>query len=130
LIGTTIEAIEITEDRDLFKKHVLSIGEHICESGCANTVEEAVGIANRVGFPVLVRAAFALGGLGSGFATNEVELRALLASSFAVSSQVILDKSFRGWKELEYEIVRDCFGNIINVCNMENVDPLGNPYKR
>jgi carbamoylphosphate synthase large subunit len=142
VLGTTIESIEITEDRDLFKQHVLSIGERICESGCANTIEEAVAIANRIGFPVLVRAAFALGGLGklyrscvfvftlslwigSGFAANEEELRVLLATSFSVSSQVILDKSFRGWKELEYEIVRDCFCNIINVCNMENIDPLG-----
>lgn len=100
VLGTPIDAITVTEDRDLFKKHVISINERVCPSGCAKSVEEAIGVAASVGYPVLVRAAFALGGLGSGFAANEAELRALLSVSFSISDQVIIDRSFRGWKEL------------------------------
>ena len=89
------------------------------------SVEEAVLAAQKIGYPVLVRAAYALGGLGSGFATTEVELRELLEKSFAASDQVLLDQDLRGWKEIEYEVVRDCNNNCITVCNMENFDPLG-----
>jgi carbamoylphosphate synthase large subunit len=81
--------------------------------------------AQKIGYPVLVRAAYALGGLGSGFANNEEELRELLKISFAASDQVLLDQDLRGWKEIEYEVVRDCNNNCITVCNMENFDPLG-----
>ena len=88
-------------------------------------MEEAVLAAQKIGYPVLVRAAYALGGLGSGFATTEVELRELLEKSFAASDQVLLDQDLRGWKEIEYEVVRDCNNNCITVCNMENFDPLG-----
>lgn len=128
VLGTPIEAITLTEDRDLFKKHIISIKEKICPSACALNMEDAVNRATEIGYPVLIRAAFALGGLGSGFASDEAELRKLLATSFSVSDQVIIDRSFRGWKELEYEIVRDRHGNIICVCNMENIDPLGNEF--
>lgn len=125
VLGTPVETITLTEDRSLFKCHVESIGEPICASKCSSSIAAAIQDAAQIGYPVLVRAAFTLGGLGSGFANNEQELRELLALSFAVSSQVIIDKSFRGWKELEYEVMRDRFGNIITVCNMENLDPLG-----
>ena len=89
------------------------------------SVEDAVAAAKKIGYPVLVRAAYALGGLGSGFAKDEVELRELLDKSFAASDQVLLDQDLRGWKEIEYEVVRDINDNCITVCNMENFDPLG-----
>ena len=92
-------------------------------SSCS--VDDAIIAANKIGFPVLVRAAYALGGLGSGFANDEAELRELLAKSFAASDQVLIDQDLRGWKEIEYEVVRDCNDNCITVCNMENFDPLG-----
>jgi carbamoyl-phosphate synthase/aspartate carbamoyltransferase/dihydroorotase len=125
VLGTPVEAIITTEDRKAFKQHIQSIGERIPDGGIATTVEDAVAHSTRIGYPVLVRSAFTLGGQGSGFASNEQELLALLQRSFTLSSQVIIDKSFRGWKEIEYEIVRDRYGNCISVCNMENLDPLG-----
>lgn len=125
VLGTPVESILKTEDRDIFKKHIESIGEKIPNGVVCSTFEQAVADAKRIGFPVLVRAAFALGGLGSGFANNESELNDLLQLAFSNSDQVIIDKSLKGWKEIEYEVVRDCCGNCITVCNMENFDPLG-----
>lgn len=125
VLGTPVESIVLTEDREHFKKHIQSIGESIPDGAIAQNIDDAIAAAKRIGYPLLVRAAFTLGGQGSGFANTEDELRTLLQSSFALSNQVIIDKSFRGWKEIEYEIVRDRFGNCISVCNMENFDPLG-----
>lgn len=98
----------------------------MAESKCCSKVEECVEAANEIGYPVLCRAAFALGGLGSGFCANAEEVRSLTKVSFCKSSQVIVDKSLKGWKELEYEVVRDSLDNCITVCNMENFDPMGN----
>jgi len=125
VLGTQIDAIVATEDRDVFKAGVESIGEQCALSACADTVEEAKKAAKEIGFPVLVRAAFALGGLGSGFASNEAELDVLLERAFANSSQVIIDECLKGWKELEYEVMRDSKDNCLVVCNMENLDPMG-----
>ncbi|CAJ1380117.1 unnamed protein product [Effrenium voratum] len=125
VLGTQIESIVATEDREIFKAGVESIGEQCAKSACANTMEEARQVAKEIGFPVLVRAAFALGGLGSGFASNEEDLDVLLTRAFATSSQVIIDECLKGWKELEYEVVRDAKDNCLVVCNMENLDPMG-----
>lgn len=127
VLGTSVESILKTEDRELFKNHIQSIGEKIPNGTVCCTLSQAVKEANNIGYPVLVRSAFALGGLGSGFAINDDELRPLLqlALSGAKKPQVIIDKSFKGWKEVEYEIVRDKFGNCVSICNMENLDPLG-----
>eukprot|EP00930_Biecheleria_cincta_P086946 TRINITY_DN761_c0_g1_i4.p1 TRINITY_DN761_c0_g1~~TRINITY_DN761_c0_g1_i4.p1 ORF type:complete len:1593 (+),score=314.31 TRINITY_DN761_c0_g1_i4:81-4859(+) len=125
VLGTPIEAIIKTEDRDLFSQVVEACGEKIAESSCCDSVPEAVAAAERIGYPVLVRAAFALGGLGSGFASNQDELVKLVTVALVNSPQVIIDKSLKGWKELEYEVVRDKNDNCITVCNMENFDPMG-----
>jgi len=125
VLGTPINAIITTEDRELFAKAVEMCGEKVAESSCCSTVEEAVVAACKIGYPVLVRAAFALGGLGSGFAANEAELRNLVQVALVNSPQVIVDKSLKGWKEIEYEVVRDAHDNCITVCNMENFDPMG-----
>lgn len=125
VLGTPVEAIKISEDRGAFRDMLLSIDEKMAPSECAESVSEAVGVAREIGYPVLIRAAFALGGLGSGFAHNDAEVRKLVEVALCNSPQVIIDKSLRGWKEVEYEIVRDRFDNCIAVCNMENVDPLG-----
>merc|ERR1719210_3115437 len=125
VLGTPIQAIKITEDRELFAKAVAICGEKVAESACCSTVEEAVVAAGKIGYPVLVRAAYALGGLGSGFASNTQELRDLVQVALVNSSQIIVDKSLKGWKEVEYEVVRDGCDNCITVCNMENFDPTG-----
>lgn len=125
VLGTQIPVIEATEDREIFSEKLKEIGETIALSYSANDIEEAVVNANKIGYPVLVRAAFALGGLGSGFAANDKELKDLAAKAFSCSSQILIDQDLRGWKELEYEVVRDCNNNCITVCNMENFDPLG-----
>ncbi|CAE7871963.1 CAD [Symbiodinium microadriaticum] len=125
VLGTQIDSIVATEDREIFKEGVESLGEKCAQSACANTFEEARKVAREIGFPVLVRAAFALGGLGSGFASNEADLEVLLTRAFATSSQVIIDECLKGWKELEYEVVRDSRDNCLVVCNMENLDPMG-----
>jgi carbamoyl-phosphate synthase small subunit len=124
-LGTPIDAIVMTEDRELFSAAVETCGYKVAESCCCTTVEECVIGAKKIGYPVLVRAAYALGGLGSGFVYSEEELIQLVSNSFKQSSQVIIDKSLRGWKEFEYEVVRDCHNNCITVCNMENIDPMG-----
>ncbi|SCZ87539.1 BZ3500_MvSof-1268-A1-R1_Chr2-2g05005 [Microbotryum saponariae] len=125
VLGTPIETIITTEDRELFASAMEEIGEKCAQSASAVTVDEAVRAATVIGYPVIVRAAFALGGLGSGFAYNESELVELCTKAFATSSQVLVEKSMKGWKEIEYEVVRDCRDNCITVCNMENFDPLG-----
>jgi len=125
ILGTQIPVIEATEDREIFSEKLKEIGETIALSYSATNVEEAKEAANKIGYPVLVRAAFALGGLGSGFADNEEELVLLAQKAFTTSSQILIDQDLRGWKELEYEVVRDNQNNCITVCNMENFDPLG-----
>lgn len=125
VLGTQIPVIEATEDREIFSQKLKEIGETIALSYSATTIDEAVVVANKIGYPVLIRAAFALGGLGSGFASNDEELRSMAAKAFSTSNQILIDQDLRGWKELEYEVVRDNSDNCITVCNMENFDPLG-----
>ena len=125
VLGTSIESIMATEDREVFAQRLKSIGETVALSDAATSVGQAVAIADRIGYPVLVRGAYCLGGLGSGVAHDVEEVRSLSAAAFAVTPQVLIDKSLHGWKEVEYEIVRDRFDNCIAVCNMENFDPLG-----
>ncbi|KAK0187138.1 hypothetical protein F5146DRAFT_765194 [Armillaria mellea] len=125
VLGTPIDTIITTEDRQLFASAMAQIGEKCAESCTAVNQEEAINAARSIGFPVIVRAAYALGGLGSGFAQDEAQLRALCSKAFATSPQVLVEKSMKGWKEIEYEVVRDCRDNCITVCNMENFDPLG-----
>jgi carbamoyl-phosphate synthase/aspartate carbamoyltransferase len=119
VLGTPIDTIITTEDRQLFADAMAEIGEKCAESCTAVNADEAIGAAEKIGFPVIVRAAYALGGLGSGFAQNEEQLRALCDKAFATSPQVLVEKSMKGWKEVEYEVVRDCRDNCITVCNME-----------
>ncbi|EPR60031.1 carbamoylphosphate synthetase [Toxoplasma gondii GT1] len=125
ILGSPIEAIIATEDRKVFAAKLEEIGEKVAESAAATNTEEAVQAAKAIGYPVLIRAAFALGGLGSGFAEDEETVRRICKEAFSHSSQVFVDKSLKGWKEVEYEVVRDCKNNCITVCNMENLDPLG-----
>lgn len=125
VLGTPVSAIQKTEDRELFNKEMASIGMKVPRSIACNSAEEGMKAAVKVGFPVIVRAAFALGGKGSGFAYNEKELEELLESAFAYSPQVLVEENLKGWKEVEYEVVRDAYDNCITVCNMENFDPLG-----
>ena len=119
VLGTPIETIITTEDRQLFAAAMEDIGEKCAQSASATTTEEAIVAAAEIGYPVIVRAAYALGGLGSGFAQNEAQLKALCSKAFATSPQVLVEKSMKGWKEIEYEVVRDCRDNCITVCNME-----------
>lgn len=119
VLGTPIETIITTEDRQLFASAMEEIGEKCAQSCTATNQEEAVAAAKAIGFPIIVRAAYALGGLGSGFAQNENQLKALCGKAFATSPQVLVEKSMKGWKEIEYEVVRDCRDNCITVCNME-----------
>lgn len=125
VLGTSTATIRLTEDREQFNKLLDSISVPYAHSGVASNIDEAVAVAESIGFPVLVRAAFALGGLGSGFAGDRSELISILEKSFAYSHQVIIDESLIGWKELEYEVVRDKNDSCITVCNMENIDPMG-----
>ncbi|XP_067950239.1 multifunctional protein CAD-like isoform X2 [Watersipora subatra] len=125
VLGTQIDVIEWTEDRKVFAEKMLEIEEHVAPSAAATSVDEVVQAADQIGYPVMVRSAFALGGLGSGFAENEDELRTLSVGAFAHTNQILVDKSLQGWKEIEYEVVRDAYDNCITVCNMENIDPLG-----
>jgi carbamoyl-phosphate synthase/aspartate carbamoyltransferase len=125
VLGTQIDTVITTEDRELFARAMESIGEKCAMSASANNMEEAIAAGKKIGFPLIIRAAYALGGLGSGFADNETELRELCNKAFAASPQVLIERSMKGWKEIEYEVVRDCQDNCITVCNMENFDPLG-----
>ncbi|KAI1333088.1 pyrABCN [Xylariaceae sp. FL0255] len=125
VLGTPIDTIITTEDRELFARSMDSIGEKCAKSASASSVEEAMHVVKDIGFPVIVRAAYALGGLGSGFANNDAELLDLCNKALAASPQVLIERSMKGWKEIEYEVVRDAQDNCITVCNMENFDPLG-----
>jgi carbamoyl-phosphate synthase large subunit len=125
VLGTPVQAIIDTEDRDLFVKRRDEIGVKTIKSEACNTVEEVQRAAHELGFPVILRAAYALGGLGSGFCDNEEELLSQAEEAFSFSPQVLVEKSLKGWKEIEYEVVRDQYDNCITVCNMENFDPLG-----
>ncbi len=125
VLGTPVKAIEETEDRELFVRKLDQIGVKTIKSQAVNTTDEAIAVAHELGYPVIVRAAYALGGLGSGFCDNDVELRALTEKALSFSPQVLVEKSLKGWKEVEYEVVRDRYDNCITVCNMENFDPLG-----
>ncbi len=125
VLGTPIRAIMDTEDRDLFVKKLDQINVKTIKSFAVETVEDAKRAAKDLGYPIIIRAAYALGGLGSGFCDNEQELVSLAERAFSYSPQVLVEKSLKGWKEIEYEVVRDRFDNCITVCNMENFDPLG-----
>ncbi|MCC8119692.1 MAG: carbamoyl-phosphate synthase (glutamine-hydrolyzing) large subunit [Bacteroidales bacterium] len=125
VLGTPVKAIEETEDRELFVKKLDEIDVKTIKSQAVETIDEALQVANHLGYPVIVRAAYALGGLGSGFCNNDAELRSLVEKALSFSPQVLVEKSLKGWKEVEYEVVRDSYDNCITVCNMENFDPLG-----
>ena len=125
VLGTPVQAIIDTEDRELFVKKLDEIDVKTIKSHACETIEEARQAASDLGYPVIIRAAYALGGLGSGFCDNEEELNKLAEKAFSFSPQVLVEKSLKGWKEIEYEVVRDRFDNCITVCNMENFDPLG-----
>lgn len=125
VLGTPVESIMNTEDRELFIEQLDEIDVKTIKSEAVESIDDAIRAANEVGYPVIVRAAYALGGLGSGFCDNETELRSLVEKALSFSPQVLVEKSLKGWKEIEYEVVRDRFDNCITVCNMENFDPLG-----
>ena len=125
VLGTPVQAIIDTEDRKLFSEKLAEIGVKTPRSIACSTMEEAKAAARELGFPLIIRAAYTLGGLGSGFCKNDEELEKIVASAFSYSPQVLIEKSLKGWKEVEYEVVRDCYDNCITVCNMENFDPLG-----
>ena len=125
VLGTPVQAIMDTEDRELFVKKLDEINVKTIKSEAVETIEDARRAASELGYPVIIRAAYALGGLGSGFCDNEEELNALAEKAFSFSPQVLVEKSLKGWKEVEYEVVRDRYDNCITVCNMENFDPLG-----
>lgn len=125
VLGTPVQAIMDTEDRELFVKKLDEIHVKSIKSHAVNNIEDALAAASELGYPVILRAAYALGGLGSGFCDNPDELIRLGEKAFSYSPQVLVEKSLKGWKEIEYEVVRDRFDNCITVCNMENFDPLG-----
>ena len=125
VLGTPVAAIMNTEDRELFVEQLNEINVKTIKSEACENVEEARKAASSLGYPVIVRAAYALGGLGSGFANDETELNKLCEKAFSFSPQVLVEKSLKGWKEIEYEVVRDRYDNCVTVCNMENFDPLG-----
>lgn len=125
VLGTPVQAIMDTEDRELFVRRLDEIGVKTIKSEAVETIEDARRAAAELGYPVIIRAAYALGGLGSGFCDNEEELNVLAEKAFSFSPQALVEKSLKGWKEVEYEVVRDRYDNCITVCNMENFDPLG-----
>ena len=125
VLGTQIQAVIDTEDRQLFSDKLAEINEKVAESYTAVSIEEAVEAAKKTGFPLMIRSAFALGGLGSGICVDEVHLRENAKVALATSPQILVEKSMLGWKEVEYEVVRDMYDNCVTVCNMENFDPLG-----
>ena len=127
VIGTPIESIKRGEDRELFREAMEKIGEPIIKSKIVESLEEGFKVANEIGYPVVVRPAYTLGGTGGGFANNDAELEDILSKGLALSrvGQVLIEKSILGWKEIEYEVIRDANGNAITVCNMENIDPVG-----
>ena len=127
ILGTSFESIERAEDRELFKELCESLGEPVLPSHIAMSIEEAVAVAEEIGYPVVLRPAFTLGGTGGGFADDETELREMMRNALSLSPvhQVLVEKSIKGYKEIEYEVMRDHKGNVITVCNMENLDPVG-----
>ncbi|KAI0359665.1 carbamoyl-phosphate synthase [Trametes cingulata] len=125
VLGTPIRTLEVSEDRDLFVQALKEIDIPVAQSTAVSSVNDALKAAEKIGYPVILRSAFTLGGLGSGFANNPDELRDLAAKSLSLSPQVLIERSMKGWKELEYEVVRDAADNTIICCNMENFDPLG-----
>ena len=125
VLGTPVQSIIDTEDREIFVEKLNEIDVKTIDSEACENIDEALAAADRLGYPVILRAAYALGGLGSGFCDDADQLRRLAEKAFAFSPQVLVEKSLKGWKEIEYEVVRDRFDNCITVCNMENFDPLG-----
>ena len=125
VLGTPVQAIMDTEDRELFVERLDEIGVKTIKSEAVETIDAAVEAAERLGYPVIIRAAYALGGLGSGFCDDREELLTKAEKAFSFSPQILVEKSLKGWKEIEYEVVRDRYDNCITVCNMENFDPLG-----
>ena len=127
ILGTSFESIERAEDRELFKQLCIDLGEPVLPSEVVNTIEEGVEVAKKIGYPLVLRPAFTLGGTGGGFVDNEDELRELMRNALALSPvhQVLVEKSIKGYKEIEYEVMRDSNDTAITICNMENVDPVG-----
>jgi len=125
VLGTPIQAIMDTEDREIFVNKLVEIGILTPRSIAVNTVKDALKAASELGYPIIIRTAFTLGGQGSGFCTNQEELNSLASKAFSYSDQILVEESLKGWKEVEYEVVRDKYDNCITVCNMENFDPLG-----
>lgn len=125
VLGPSIDAIRSTEDRDLFKKKLKEIGIKTPLSRAVNSIKDALRAAEKIGYPVMCRIAYALGGLGSGIACNQEQLKKLTEKAFSFTKQILIEESLHGWKEVEYEVVRDCYNNCITVCSMENVDPMG-----
>ncbi|HJZ42000.1 MAG TPA: carbamoyl-phosphate synthase (glutamine-hydrolyzing) large subunit [Bacteroidales bacterium] len=125
VLGTPVQAIMDTEDRDLFIRRLDEIQVKTIQSFAVTNIEDAARAAGELGYPVIIRAAYTLGGQGSGFCNNDAELRKMSEKAFSYSPQILVEKSLKGWKEVEYEVVRDCHDNCITVCNMENFDPLG-----
>ncbi len=125
VLGTPVQSIINTEDREIFNQKLSEINVKYIKSEAVTNLHDALKAANELGYPVIVRAAYALGGLGSGFCDNDEELKVLVEKAFSYSPQVLVEKSLKGWKEVEYEVVRDRYDNCITVCNMENFDPLG-----
>ena len=125
VLGTPVQAIIDTEDRELFVKKLDQINVKTIKSVAVENIEDARKAAAQLGYPVIIRAAYALGGLGSGFCDDEQQLNVVAEKALSFSPQLLIEKSLKGWKEIEYEVVRDRFDNCITVCNMENFDPLG-----
>ena len=125
VLGTPVQTIMATEDRDLFVKKLNEIEVKTIQSVATGTIKESLEAAEKLGYPIILRAAYSLGGLGSGFCNNAEELKVLAEKAFSYSDQLLIEKSLKGWKEIEYEVVRDQYDNCITVCNMENFDPLG-----
>ncbi len=125
VLGTQVDAIMETEDREKFASKLHSINVKTPNSVAVTSIEDALSASDEIGFPIIIRAAFTLGGQGSGFCSNKYELRKLATKAFSFSDQILVEESLKGWKEVEYEVVRDRYDNCITVCNMENFDPLG-----
>lgn len=125
VLGTPISVVIDTEDRQIFSDKLNEINEKIAESYAVDNIPDAVEAATKIGYPLMIRSAFALGGLGSGICHDEEHLKDMASKALSVSPQILVEKSMKGWKEVEYEVVRDAYDNCVTVCNMENFDPLG-----